>query len=687
MDLIESAKQTIAQKNFKKLDDLWTEMVLDKRVNLNHFFEIAKLLKKSHESERALLLLEMLATQCEADREYHKAIEVYKNMVYHVSDVTEIRKNLIRLFKDAYPKSKHLDEYRALSGFDRGESIFNALKKLEEFLKYDIGRYFYFERYGIGKIIDTIPSKREVVIDFEQKKRHYLTLDIARGLLTPIHKEHFLYIKHENVSVLKEKAVADPVELIKLLLKSFEEPLTASRIKLHLQGLIEKQNINKFWERVRKKLENDRDIKISGKTQKTYTYDESALDKTAMEIAAFDKATEREKYLYAEAYAKKMPAVFEKILPRLVDTGNRVYKQDPALALDILMLCRDLNVKAPFSYTLDSIIDKESPERIIKTLNNLEHQRRLLALIRDKNPQKWPHILKNLIFTVDNLKLLDEIAANLECMPDILHDVYYTIFSVPKRHPEQFQWMLKKIQSGDLQEYLEPKFIPKLIDSLNYVRGIKGMVKRILSLENFDAIVKRANDKDAQRILETINNSTVLDAYNKKDFSRIIEYHCPHLFTHEGDVIYTTEAALNKKREELNRIMTIEIPKNKKEISRAREFGDLSENFEYKAAKERQDQLYRKLRMIESELVKMRLIDPAKINTSQVDIGTKISLKRLQDDKLIHYTILGRWDTDLEKNIIANDAPVGQALLGKARGDRVTIDNIEYEIVNIEKAI
>ena len=78
--------------------------------------------------------------------------------------------------------------------------------------------------------------------------------------------------------------------------------------------------------------------------------------------------------------------------------------------------------------------------------------------------------------------------------------------------------MLKKMQSGDLQEYLEPKFIPRLIDSLDYVKGIKGLVNRILSLENFDAIIKEADSEDAQRILETINNNTVLDAYKKRDF-------------------------------------------------------------------------------------------------------------------------------------------------------------------------
>ena len=93
------------------------------------------------------------------------------------------------------------------------------------------------------------------------------------------------------------------------------------------------------------------------------------------------------------------------------------------------------------------------------------------------------------------------------------------------------------------------------------------------------------------------------------------------------------------------------------------------------------------MRIIESECQKVQLIDSTKINTSKVALGTRVVLKNLQDDTFVSYAILGRWDTDLEKNIISNEAPVGQMLLGKVRGDQITIDGIEYEITGIEKAI
>jgi transcription elongation factor GreA len=287
----------------------------------------------------------------------------------------------------------------------------------------------------------------------------------------------------------------------------------------------------------------------------------------------------------------------------------------------------------------------------------------------------------------DNSKFLEQVAKHLECAPDILKDVYYTIFSFSKKYPAQYQWMLKRIQAGRLPEYLNPGFLPRLIDSLDYVKGIKGLVWKILNLESFDKIIAKANSDEAKRILEAVHSSRVLENYKQKDYARIIEYHHPNLFKRKIDIIYTTEQALKNKQDELQQLVSIQIPENKKEIRRAREFGDLSENFEYKAARQKQAQLYGKVRIIESELNKAQIITPDGVDTTKVSIGTKVMIKNLIDEEQIHYTILGRWDTDLDKNIISNEAPVAQALLKHARGEKITINKVQYEIIKIEKAI
>lgn len=687
MKNIELAKELIVRRDFKTLDDLWTEIIMDRQVKLDDLFKIATELKKCGESERVFLLLDILVSHLESEAEYDKAIEVYKNMLRYSKEDPKIRKKLVGLYNRLYKDSRHINDYIEISGINKTAPIFQAIEKLEEFLHYDIGKCFYFERYGIGEVIDTVPSKKEVVINFEKKERHFLTLAVAKGLLLPITEEHFLYKKYKNISELKEMVLSQPTETIKFMLKSFKKPLTTSQIKMHLDGIVEKSALNKWWEKTRKNLGKDKTIKVSGKTLKNYTYVESGVDRDEEAIIAFEKATPKEKYLLAQDYVKKMPEVFKHIFPQLVELGNKKYEHDPALALDILLLCNSSKFKPGLLYTIDKIFENVKPEDIIKNLNNLEHQHRLLKIIEERNPDTWPDIFESLLFSVDNSKLLDEIARLLQGVPDKLNELYYSIFSMPKQHLEQYQWLLKKIQKGSLTEYLNPKFIPRFIDSLGYVKGIKTTINKILSLENFDKMLRKTKEEDARRIIEAINSSSILTDYEKKNYLRIVEYYFPHFFAKKIDVVYTTEDALNRKKEELNRIYTIKIPENKKEISRAREFGDLSDNFEYKAAKERQDQLYQKLKMLNAELEKAVIIDLRKIDTSSVNIGTRVTLKNLKKDKLINYTILGRWDTDLEKNIISNEAPIAQSLLSKECGDKVILNDIEYEIINIEKGL
>jgi len=685
--MLDEIKKLIEQKNFTKLENIWMEMLENKDIPLKDFFVIAQELKKVQESRQALLLLEVLATHFESLNELKNTIEVYKHMVYYTNDDIPIRKKLVTLYKKLNKDSIHIDEYIEISGIEKGESIFKSLEKLAEFLKFDIGNWFYFAHYGIGEVVEVIPTKKEMVINFEKKGKEFIKFDIAKGLLIPISREHFLYKKSKDIEELRTLASSNPAQLIKFILRSFSQPMTASQIKCHLTGIFEKEELNRQWERVRKVLETDDNIKIEGKTQKTYTYVESGFNKLETAVIAFREASPREKYILAEGYARKDRFVFDKIQAQLIEMGNKIYGANPALALDVLLLFKDLKIEDKISYTVDEIFGNAKPEDIIKDLNSLEHQKILLKAIKERNPETWLDIFKNLCLSIDDIRLLNEIEEDLKSHPDELNEIYKTIFTLSKHYPKQFQWLLKKIANGELREYLNAISITKIITSLEYVKDIKPVVMKILNLEDFDSILKIGSDEDARRLLSAIQNNMNLADYEKKDFLRIIEYNFPHLFKKEEEVIYTTQEAYNKKKEELNRLLTIDIPENKKEISRAREYGDLSENFEYKAARERQSQLYQRLRTIEHELQVVRIIDTKSIDVGKISVGTKVTLRDLKNDELTVYTILGRWDTDLKKNIISNESPIGKTLLDKVVGERVLLDEKEYEVRNIEKGL
>ena len=132
-----------------------------------------------------------------------------------------------------------------------------------------------------------------------------------------------------------------------------------------------------------------------------------------------------------------------------------------------------------------------------------------------------------------------------------------------------------------------------------------------------------------------------------------------------------TKGRFEEKQKQLLRIMETEIPANSREIEDAKIHGDLKENAEYAAAKEKQTQLNTMAERLKEDIERAKIFDPAMIDTSRVSFGTLVVLKNEADGKIEEFTILGPWESDPGNNIISYQAPFGKAMINKVSGDRV----------------
>lgn len=676
----------IEEQKFTELENLWLEVLENNNISLKELLAIADRLKETKESARGLMLLEILASHLENQKRIEEAIMVYKYMAYFTDNDQPVRNALINLYKKRYPDNDRIEKYISLCGIAKGEHIFKSIERFEEFLKFDIGKIFYFERYGIGEVIAMNPDKRELVLSFEKQKNYHVKFDVANGLLLPLSEGHFLYKKYKDIEELRKLVKAEPIAQIKYLLKSFNKPLTSSEIKIHLNGIIENTELDKFWEKARRQLEKDKEIKVESiKGQKVYQLIEG-IDKKEFYFDQFRNADIDKKYELAEQCVKTFPEIAQTILSELISAGNEIFKTNPARALDIYYLSQD-NKKDGLVYTPEDLFENNSYEEILKNLKSIDHKLRLLKMVKERESDNWQKIYEKIFFTVDNTRLMDEIEKQLLDSGFDLRQIYHTVFVIPKKFPAQFQWLLKKVSQGQLLEFLKPAYLPRLIDSIDSIKGLKQYFLKAITLERFDDLIQRTDNQEVSAIRDALSKCSFLNVYEKNNFMKIIDFHFPDLKENSEDIIYTTYEALLRKKEELEYLLKVEIPKNKEEISRAREYGDLSENFEYKAAKERQDQLYQKVRTIEAELQKAKIIDFNNLDTSKVSVGTKVTLRCIQDNCIFYYTILGRWESDLKKNIISNESPLAKNfLLNKKIGEKIEIEGKIYEIINIELA-
>jgi transcription elongation factor GreA len=152
-----------------------------------------------------------------------------------------------------------------------------------------------------------------------------------------------------------------------------------------------------------------------------------------------------------------------------------------------------------------------------------------------------------------------------------------------------------------------------------------------------------------------------------------------------------TKEGYDKIKKDLDHLMKVERPKNIRDIEEARGHGDLSENAEYHAAKERQGHIDAKKRELEYKLSNAQIIDISKLTNEKVVFGATVTLADTDTGETKKYTLIGQEEADLKKGKISVQSPVGKALIGHKVGDVVTIKTpaktVEYEIQEIEIAV
>src|SRR5512135_3184903 len=149
-----------------------------------------------------------------------------------------------------------------------------------------------------------------------------------------------------------------------------------------------------------------------------------------------------------------------------------------------------------------------------------------------------------------------------------------------------------------------------------------------------------------------------------------------------------TKEGYDKLKKELDHLMKVERPKNIRDIEEARGHGDLSENAEYHAAKERQGHIDAKKRELEQKLAHAQIIDISKLSNEKVVFGATVTLSNTDSGDTKKYMLVGQEEADFKKGKISIQSPVGKALIGHKVGDVVTIKTpaktVEYEIQEIE---
>jgi len=206
------------------------------------------------------------------------------------------------------------------------------------------------------------------------------------------------------------------------------------------------------------------------------------------------------------------------------------------------------------------------------------------------------------------------------------------------------------------------------------------------------------NDIDTMtRLYTLVDDVKDLDPGVKMQLrNRILEKHKGFKFfgTEEKTVVsrglIVTSKMLEEKKKMLQNIIEVEVPANSKEIGFALSLGDLRENSEYKAAKERQTILNSTATRLQEEIDRAQVFDPTTVTVARVSFGTVVTLGNNLTGKTESYTILGPWESDPDNAVISYMSPFGNAILNHREGETITFvineKEYSYSIKNIAAA-
>ncbi|PWL30485.1 MAG: transcription elongation factor GreA [Fluviicola sp. XM-24bin1] len=156
-----------------------------------------------------------------------------------------------------------------------------------------------------------------------------------------------------------------------------------------------------------------------------------------------------------------------------------------------------------------------------------------------------------------------------------------------------------------------------------------------------------------------------------------------------SQISYYTQEGLDKLKEELHEMETVQRPSISQQIAEARDKGDLSENAEYDAAKEAQGLLEAKISKLKEVISNARVIDDSDIDNSKVYILSTAKIKNVANGMEVSYTLVAENEADLKAKKISVESPIGKGLLGKAVGEIADIQTpngvMQFEIIEITR--
>ena len=666
----------VDQKKFDALESLWTKRVEEDGADLPFFFALAAAVKKKGGAAQAVAWLRLLA-------EFHGSADgdTKTKVLLEIARMTptdpSVRHELAATLRQRYAGHPALSAVLAQFPVDKAQDPSDVAGRIARWLSFRAGQIYYMPGRGAGRLVEMNPALDVMRLEVGGAKVP-LSLVSAEKNLVPLPESHFLRRKVEDPKGLAELAEKEPSESLHLLLESFGRPLTMQEVKEHFAGVVPEERWSAFWTAARK----NRQVLVSGSSKSAkVNWSESADAAEESVRRAFREANPSARIDLARKHAKRSKDLARYFAGTLADDARKVAASKPALAWELSQAAQRLAPGEPEAFPAAALLAAPDVGRVVAEIRDQGSRERALLAVRETRPD-WASLFVDQIAREEDGRVLTTL---FDALGEGAADLSRKILRSPRSAPRAFVWLVERMHAENRVE--NPALFFALTDALRMdeFSGLRARLKEFFEPGGLAvALVRTATtEEEARQMIHALERVAGLEEHRRATVREALLMKFPELRAPAREYLYATAGAIEARRAELLHLKQVELPANAQAMKTAKEHGDLRENFEYHAARQKHEYLSARIATIADELSRTRALDPTKIDVSEVRVGARVRLRDAATGAEREVTILGPWDSKPEESVYSYQSEFASRLLGAKPGDRITLPEGSADVLAI----
>ncbi len=678
----------IKKKNYEEIEAAWTANTeAAAGGDLTWFLAVAKEMCATKSQPKALDLMLQLVESLAVMEAWEPAFEILGTAIKMAPRARDARAKAEEISRARYEHRPDLDEVLAVFNLDEAEDPVRAFTGLRDWLRFEPGATFWLFGRGLGKVAEVNLGLQKVKINFEKAAPLVVRADEAKRLVTYLAPEHFMVRRLEDKEAVTKEAKAEPGLFVRDLYRCFGRALTSAEIKECMVGVVEGGRWTSWWN----KAKSHPQVLPSKYKRNTFEWSDSAESAEETLLSEFGSAGLTAKMELARKHAKRGGAVKAGMLEGLQDELDRVGSSGSSDATELACLVEELGGKVESSvFDLEAVLKDEDAADILASIGDRRYRERLYRRLREVRGDDWSAQYRSAFFAETDLRIMNQLYEALRdhgperMAPRLIVESVVT----PRKAPRAFVWVTRNVLlREELTARANHALLSKIIDALDQpeFKELKAPLREQFEEGGVAFAVFEKSDRDGvDHLLNLIDSASSLEEHRKTEIRRAIFRKYPDIRKRtDDDAIFATAEAIESKRVEFEGLVKREIPENAEAIRIAREYGDLRENFEYHAARQKHEVLNARAARLHEDLKRARPIDPALVTGGKVSIGARFELEPVGSGEARLVTILGAWDSDPSQGIFSYLSDFGSDLLGMHEGDVTTLEEGDYRVANV----